>query len=59
MFVRKRLKERPRVRHRRETDDNIKMDLKEVMYDLDRITLAEDGILWQGLANTTIKFRFQ
>jgi hypothetical protein len=49
---------RPIGRPRRRWADNIKMDLREVVWDgMDWIDLAEDRDQWGGLVNTVMNLR--
>jgi hypothetical protein len=50
---------RPLGKPRRKWDDNIKMDLKEIVYEgIDWIYLARNRIQWRFLVNTVCTFRF-
>jgi hypothetical protein len=45
-------------RPRRRWEDNIKMDLREIVWDgMDWIDLAQDRDHWKALVNTAINFR--
>jgi hypothetical protein len=50
---------RPLGRPRRRWEDNIKMDLREIVFgDVDWIHLAQDRDRWRALVNTIMNFRF-
>jgi hypothetical protein len=48
---------RPLGRHRRRWEDNIKTDLQEVGWGMDRIELAQDGDRLRALVNAVMNFR--
>jgi hypothetical protein len=48
---------RPLGRPRRRWVDNIKMDLREVGWDVDWIDLAQDRDQWRALVNTVLNLR--
>jgi hypothetical protein len=49
---------RPLGRHRRRSEDNIKMDLREIGFgDLDWIHLAQERESWRALVNTVMNLR--
>jgi hypothetical protein len=49
---------RPLGRPRRRWMDNIKMDLREIVWDgVDRLNMAEDRDQWRALVNTVLNFR--
>jgi hypothetical protein len=50
---------RPLGRPRRGWEDNIKMDLREMVFgDVDRIHLAQDRDRWRAVVNTVMNLRF-
>jgi hypothetical protein len=49
---------RPLGRLRRRWEDNIKMDLQEVEWDMDWIELAQGRDRWRALVNAVMNFRF-
>ena len=51
---RKRERNRPLGRPRRTWEDNIKMNLQEVGWDMDWINLAENRERWWALVNTAM-----
>jgi hypothetical protein len=57
-LVRKPEGKRPLPRHRRRWEDNNKMDLREIGWDvMDWIPLAHDRDQWRALVNTVMKLR--
>jgi hypothetical protein len=48
---------RPLERPRRRWEDNIKMDLTEIAWDMDWIDLAQDRDKWKDLVNTVMNFQ--
>jgi hypothetical protein len=49
---------RPLGRHRRSWEDNIKMDLREIEWQVvDWIHLAQDGVKWRALVNMIMSLR--
>jgi hypothetical protein len=48
---------RPLGKPRSRWDDNIKMDLREIGWEVDWIHLAEDKDQWWTLVNTIMNFR--
>jgi len=46
-------RKRPLVRPWRRWDDNIKMDLQEVVWDMDWIDLAQNSAGWRAFVNAT------
>jgi hypothetical protein len=49
---------RPLGRPRRKWEDNIKMDLREIVFrDMDWIHLAQDKDRWRALVNTVMNLR--
>jgi hypothetical protein len=59
ILVRKPEGERPLGRPRRRWVDNIKMDLREIVWDgMDWIELAQDRDQWRALVNTVMNLRF-
>jgi hypothetical protein len=49
---------RPRERHRRRWEDNIKMNLREIGIDeANWIRLAQDRVQWRTFVNTVMKLR--
>jgi hypothetical protein len=49
---------RPLGRPRRRWVDNIKMDLREIVYgDMDKINLTQDRDQWRALVNTVMNLR--
>ena len=57
ILVRKPEGKRPLGRPRRRWEDNIKMDLREVGGDGDRMELAQDKDRWRALVTTVMNFR--
>jgi hypothetical protein len=50
---------RPLGRPRRRSEDNIKLDLREIGFDwANWIPLAQDRVQWQAFVNTVINLRF-
>jgi hypothetical protein len=47
----------PLGRHRHRWEDNIKMDLQEVGWDMNWIELAQDRGLWRALVNAVMNLR--
>jgi hypothetical protein len=57
-FVERPEKRRKLGRPRRKWEDNIKMDLREVVWgSIDWIDLAQDRDLWRALVNTVMNLR--
>jgi hypothetical protein len=56
-FVGKQEGKRPLGRPRRRWVDNIKMNLREIGWDMDWIDLAQDRDLWRALVNTVMNLR--
>jgi hypothetical protein len=51
-------KKGPLGRPRRRWEDNIRMDLRETVWEvLDWIQMAQDSVQWWGLANMAINIR--
>jgi hypothetical protein len=49
---------RPFGRPRRKWEDNIRMDIKEVVWeDVDRMHMAQDRDQWRGLVNTAVNLQ--
>jgi hypothetical protein len=48
---------RPLGRRRRRWVNNIKMDLREIVWDMDWIDLAQDKDQWRALVNTVMNLR--
>ena len=48
---------RPLGRPRRRWEDNIKMDLQELGWQMDWVCLAHDRDRWRALVNATINLR--
>jgi hypothetical protein len=48
---------RPLGRHRRRWEDNIKMCLQEVGWDMEWIELAQDRERWRALVNAVMNLR--
>jgi hypothetical protein len=58
VLVRKLERKRPRGRHRRRWENNIKMDRQEVgRGDVDWIELAQDRDRWRALMNAVMNLR--
>jgi hypothetical protein len=50
---------RPLGRHRREWEDNIRMDLKETAWEVaDWIHLSQGSVQWRALVNMVMNFGF-
>jgi hypothetical protein len=58
LLVRKPEGNKPLGRPRRRWVDTIKMDLKRVWGNMDRIVLAQDRDQWRAFVNTIITFGF-